>query len=115
IGQGLQGNNSLTHLYLNNNQIGDIGASVIGQGLQGNNSLRYLYLNNNQISFETVTILNRQCNHIQYLNISSQRQQNQIKNMIEENPLNLQPEDFSLESWDLVFNNDLSRLKKWKE
>ena len=51
IGEGLKTNNTLTTLYLYNNNItDDSGIQSIFDGLKTNNTLRYLYLSNNQLS-----------------------------------------------------------------
>ena len=47
IGEGLKTNNTLTRLYLYNNNITDV--QSIGEGLKTNNTLTELYLSNNNI------------------------------------------------------------------
>ena len=48
IGEALKGNNTLTRLYLSNNNITDV--QSIGGGLKTNNTLKYLHLENNNIT-----------------------------------------------------------------
>ena len=51
IGEGLKTNNTLTELYLYNNNItDDSGIQSIIDGLKTNNTLKYLDLDNNQLS-----------------------------------------------------------------
>ena len=50
-GEGLKTNNTLTHLYLSNNNItDDSGIQSIIDGLKTNNTLKKLDLSNNQLS-----------------------------------------------------------------
>ncbi len=59
IGEGLKTNNTLTELYLYNNNITDDGGiqSII-DGLRTNNTLKILYLRNNQLSDNMKSQLN---------------------------------------------------------
>ena len=59
IGEGLKTNNTLTELYLHNNNITDnSGIQSIIDGLKTNNTLHTLYLMNNQLSDNMISQLN---------------------------------------------------------
>ena len=59
IGEGLKTNNTLTHLYLDNNNItDDSGIQSIIDGLKTNNTLKKLHLRNNQLSDNMKSQLN---------------------------------------------------------
>ena len=50
MAEGLRVNRSLWNLRLNNNRIGDEGASALREALRENNTLHYLFLGGNEIS-----------------------------------------------------------------
>jgi len=57
IGSALQGNTTLTILYLYSNSIGDEGAKAIGFALQGNTTLTYLDLRKNRLSSTSMDVI----------------------------------------------------------